>query len=421
MIAWDSAITDILTATAKVYAAMKIAYPTGNYSSGTIVTINVDGSTYNCRCDCTGVIQTIIQVMGYNPNWGVSTVPGHTGDGWYLTDASSSFVLDSEGNISPDWVVLPFDANDVRPGDIRAAASHSHCDIFVDYHNGNAYGLNAGATNAILQSYDASTEYLENLDGTLLAATWTIQDSEAAKILRYVKGVGSNPSGEGNNYQNDESRSLKALDVQLAFLERIVFEYSMRNQDSDYIQVVPGYYANSVCYPDGTYPADGSLGDTWLEFVANYRIRWADSDIEWRDAVKRGLVMMYTMDNSDPLLYGRTIFLKEDGTNDYEASKGYAPIIRTQFPVHFRCVLTDPETHLIDYGRSSAFFTDYSSMNADMRISQVVKAIQLFQFDKDAANKLPEARDNRGYLFLHDEDSLYDRYEYTNWVQGMEE
>lgn len=91
MAAWDAAESAFLTAAAKVYAALGVAHPSGNYGQFT-VDINVDGETYSCRCDCTGVIQCIIRVMGYDPNWSVSSVPGHTGDGWYLTDATSSFV-----------------------------------------------------------------------------------------------------------------------------------------------------------------------------------------------------------------------------------------------------------------------------------------------------------------------------------------
>ena len=421
MIAWDSAITNVLTAAAKVYAAMKLSYPSGQYGSGTSVTITIDGSNYTCRCDCTGFIQTIIQVMGYNPNWGVSSVSGHVGDGWYLTDATTSFVQDLDGNISSDWVVLPFDANDVRPGDIRASATHSHCDIFVDYKNGNAYGLNAGATSAILESYDAGTEYLATNDEDVLAATWTIQDNDTAKILRYVKGLGDNPSSTGNNYQINDSRSLKALDVELAFVEKLEFEYSLRKDAESYHRVVPGYFPTDVCYPTGMEPADDSLGDRWLEFVANYRAQWAITDIEWKEAVLAGLVMMFTLDNSDPLLYGRTIYLHEDGTNDYETSKGLAPIIRTQFPVHFRCVLTDSATHTIDYGRSSAYFTNESATDLDMTVAQIVKAANYFSFQYDASGAIPESEDAHGYLMLNDESTEYTKEDYIEWLTGREE
>lgn len=422
MIAWDRAMSDVLTAAAKVYAAMKIAYPIGEYGSGTFTTINVDGSNYRCRCDCTGVIQTIIQVMGYNPNWGQSSVPGHVGDAWYLADATGPFVMDLDGNISPDWVVLPFDANDVRPGDIRAASSHSHCDIFVDYKNNNAYGLNAGATSAILECYESCTEYLETNEQELLATTWTIQDNDTAKVLRYVRGTGGNPSGSGNNYQVSGTQSLKSLDVELAFVERLRFVYSMRKPGDQYLQVSPGYFSSTAGYPTGDAHANDSFGDTWLEFVANYVYLLVGADDDWIQATQEGLVMMYTLDNSDPLLYGRTIYQHADGTNDYEASKGYAPIIRTQFPVHFRCVLTDAATHSIDYGRSSAYFTNSSSApDADMDIQQIVKATQNLRFLRDASNQLPEAEDAHGYLMLHDDDTPYDKYEYTNWVQGMED
>lgn len=51
MASWDSAQTEFLTAAAKVYAALQIAYPSGTYSTETSVTINVDGVEQQCRCD----------------------------------------------------------------------------------------------------------------------------------------------------------------------------------------------------------------------------------------------------------------------------------------------------------------------------------------------------------------------------------
>lgn len=421
MASWDEAQTTFLTAAAKVYAALAIAHPSGSYGSGTSVTLNIDGSSYSCRCDCTGVIQCIIQVMGYNPNWGVSSVSGHTGDGWYLTDATTSFVLDQSGNLSPDWVVLPFDASDVKPGDIRASSTHSHCDIFVAYVNNNAYGLNAGATNAIQASSNAGTKYLEDNDESDLAATWTIQDNDAAKVLRYVKGSGDSPYSSGTTSSIGKNQSLKSLDIELGFIEPLKFKYFIRDSASVMQQIIPGYFPNTAYYPTSTPSyANDSYGDTWIEFVANYATRYANSDTEWKHAVETGLIMLYTLDNSDPMQFGRTVFLKEDGTNDYEKSRNKAPIIRTQFPVHFRCVITDLETHTKDYGRSSAFLTNQAVPDSNASISNLVKAATNSILRVDATGKVYDVEDKHGYLFLHDEDNSYDREEYNAWLQGME-
>lgn len=425
MTAWDNAELTFLTAAAKVYAALKIANPTGSYSSALTVTLNIDGAEYSCRCDCTGVIQCIIRLMGYDPNWGVSSIPGHTGDGWYLTDATTSFIKDSNGYLTEDWVVLPFDANDVRPGDIRASANHSHCDIFVAYIDGNAYGLNAGSGpntggQAIPKSCDAAIKYLQDSEDADLAATWTIQNNDAAKVLRYVKGSGSSSADSGSTVQPNVSQSLQSLDIQLQFIEPLSFRYLFRDSSGDFIQKEPGYLPLNTCYPTGTIPATDAYGDSWLEFIPSYIARYAESDTEWRAAIENGLVMLYTLDSSDPLLFGRTVILKEDGTNDYEASKDLVPIVRTQFPVHFRCVLTDSVTHSHDYGRSSAFITNQSSNASDAGIAAVVKAHKNSAFIYDASGGIPECDDNHGYLFLHDEDDMYDRSEYTTWVGGLE-
>ena len=131
--------------------------------------------------------------------------------------------------------------------------------------------------------------------------------------------------------------------------------------------------------------------------------------------------MQYTLDNSDPLLYGRTIVLNEDGTNNYAASENLAPIIKAQFPVHFRCVITDVATHSQDFGRSSAIFTNQSAVDYNSEISNIVKSSKNLSFLTDASDKIPEAEDAHGYLFLHDEDTEYSREEYSSWVQGREE
>ena len=427
MAAWDAAESAFLTAAAKVYAALGIAHPSGYYGSGIWVNLEIDGSSYQCRCDCTGVIQCIIRVMGYDPNWSVSSVPGHTGDGWYLTDATGNFVKDENGNISPDWAVLPFDAEDARPGDIRAASSHSHCDIFVDYVNGNAYGLNAGSGpntggQAIPKSCAAGAKYLQDNDQADLAATWTIQDNEAGKVLRYVKGTGSTDT----SFQaiSSSARSLSSLDIELRFIARVEFFYSIRDNNGNFSSVIPGYFpVHSLIVDETGRTATDAYSDSWLDFIPNFTYRYTngEDDKDWQDAVKAGIVLMFTLDNSDPLLYGRTTILKEDGTNDYESSEGWVPLIRTQFPVHFRCVITDVATHSKDFGRSSAYFTNSANDGSDVAITSLITAAKNSLFLTDATGETVDAEDAHGYLFLHDEDKPYDRDEYTTWLQGMED
>lgn len=427
MAAWDAAESAFLTAAAKVYAALGVAHPSGNYGSDIWVNLTIDGSVYSCRCDCTGVIQCIIQVMGYDPNWGVSSIPGHIGDGWYLTDATGNFVKDPNGNISPDWAVLSFDAADVRPGDIRASGSHSHCDIFVDYLNGNAYGLNAGSGpntggQAIPKSCAAGTKYLNDSDPTDLVATWTIQDNDTAKVLRYIKGIGD--STTASEATEDRSQSLESLDIELRFVQRLEFQYQIRKPNGEFNNTIPGYFRTAeLIVDDSGRAATDRFSDSWLEFIPFYIYRYTNSenDTEWQEAIKAGVVLMFTLDNSDPLLYGRTLFLNDDGTNDYERSKDYVPTIRTQFPVHFRCVITDVATHSQDWGRSSAYFTNSANDGSDAKVTMLLLAARHATFMRDASDNIPEAADARGFLFLHDEDESYDKIGYSTWVQGMEE
>lgn len=425
MAAWDAAESAFLTAAAKVYAALGVAHPSGNYGQFT-VDINVDGATYSCRCDCTGVIQCIIRVMGYDPCWPDPNWNGG-GDGLYLTQATTSFIRDQNGNISPDWEVLPFDAADARPGDIRSANSYSHCDIFVDYVNGNAYGLNAGSGpntggQAIPKSCAAGAKYLNDGDQADLAATWTIQDNESGNVLRYVKGAGS--SSQNSSFVTSSARSLESLDIELMFISRLEFFYSLRDRDGKFSKQVPGYFpVHSLVVDDTGTAATDSYSDSWLEFVPNFTYRYTtgEDDKEWQEAIKAGIVLMFTLDNSDPLLYGRTTVVNEDGTNDYSGSEGWVPLIRAQFPVHFRCVVTDVATHSQDFGRSSAYFTNSSSSCDDDSIADVVTAAKNSMFLTDAEGESIDAEDARGYLFLHDGTNSYDKDEYATWLQGEED
>ena len=406
----DNAETTILLAIAKTYAALKIARPSGEYDTNAWVTLNIDGSDYKCRCDCTGVLQAMMRYMGYN------------GDDWNLANATSSFVKDSDGNISDDWVVLDLDHDDARPGDIRAHSGHGHADMFIAYKDDTAVGMNAGWTTGIQKSCEGGTKYLESNNIADLIATSTISDADTADVLRYVKGSGSEPNQQNSTVSNS-SQSLEGLDIQLRFYERISFKYAIRNESGKFETVIPGFFRDEDYYPSilGT-PSDGSYGDAWTEFQVTYVVRYlVNSTDEWTTNVKSGLVMMYTLDGSDPLLYGRTLVLKEDGTNDYEASKDFGVIIRTQFPVYFRCVMTDVATHSQDFGRSSALFTNQSAEDSNCKTTNLVRASKNLSFSVDASGNIPEAEDAHGYLFLHDEDTSYSKEEYSSWVQGRKE
>lgn len=418
---WNKPQTELLTAAAKVFQALSIANPSGTYNSSVTVTLDIDGAEYSCRCDGVGIIICIITVLGYNANWGTSSVPAHVGDGWFLTDATSNFVKDENGNITPDWQVLDFDANDVRPGDIRAAIDRSHCDIFVAIKDSAAYGLNGSSSAGITDSIEGSINYLSDEKEDNLAATSVLENTDVAKVLRFVKDE-SVHEDTGSTSKTSTSQSLKSLDIDLQFIEPLTFKYYIKNQTGQDSQVVPGYFPPNAYFPNGDSATD-SFGDSWLEFVPNYVARYAHDETseesEWEQAVKSGLVMLYTLDNSDPFVFGRTVVVNEDGTNDYESSKELVPIICTQFPVHFRCAITTVE-HAKVFGRSSAYFTNQTANGEEIDLDRLVKVIKNSSFLTDAAGESPNSSDNHGYLFLHDGPE-YDRSEYTSWIQGVDD
>ena len=426
MAEWDAAEEAIMNAACKVWAAFAVAWPSLSYASGTWVTLDIDGTKIPCQCDCTGLLIATITYMGYDAShWPVGS---HNGFGCGLAEATTNFIYNSDGTLSSDWELsrdtsITPKAGDIRGEDSTTASNASHADMFVGYDGDKCRGLNGGSSDGMKVSAAVAKKYLETGGFDITQAAGTIQDGNYTSVLRYVKGSDSPATGSGGSHSSSTSQSLNAVDIELTFIERISFTYSIRNETGEFNDIIPGFRPNRLCYPtdDGTQ-ADDSYGDSWLEFIALYTIRWANNSMEdWEKEVKAGLVMQYTLDNSDPLLYGRTIVLNEDGTNNYAASENLAPIIKAQFPVHFRCVITDVATHSQDFGRSSAIFTNQSAVDYNSEISNIVKSSKNLSFLTDASDKIPEAEDAHGYLFLHDEDTEYSREEHSSWVQGRDE
>ena len=417
MIDLDEAQSTILTAAAKVYSALRVANPAYTFNSELVVVLNIDGFNYNCRCDSVGVIQTIIRVMGYQPNWGSSPISSHIGDGWFLSDATSRFVQDRQGNISTDWEVLEYDASDVRPGDIRASKSHSRCDILVGIADNRAMGLGSGSNLDIQLSCTAGSQFLIDNNAEQLLATDVIPNSDVGKVLRYVRGVGQSISS--SVVQLDSTQSLHSIEVELKFRSKLRFIYKLPDSELKPYVVNMGYFPKTCLYPVADRTANDTYGDCWLTFFATYSVTWSDQpeDEEWKEAVRNGLLMLFTLDGSDPFVTGRTVYLKDDGTNDYERSKGWVPCVKAQFPVYFRCVLTDPETRTKEYGRSSAYITNDTSG----RLVNISNILANSQFLEDASGDSPECEDAHGYLFINDIENLYDKGIYSPWIDGVEE
>ena len=218
----------VIYAAAMVFEAMGRANPTFGYCYCGNRTFDLecrDGKKIDkVRPDCSGMMSAVAQYMGYYTYPGSSYTDTFFGLGYNVTYCWDTGFCDKDGNRSPDWEYLDFDPNDRRPGDmvIRNDGGHIDMYVFTDT-NGKARGFNAGSGgkfpdghcdssgHGIEDSYNLAKYYLDNgnqlptNDGSMGA--WTIQDGEAARVIRY-KGSGSG-RGKGSSESNKNSTVAK--------------------------------------------------------------------------------------------------------------------------------------------------------------------------------------------------------------------
>lgn len=219
----------IIYAAAMVFEAMGRANPTFGYCycGNRLFDLECrDGKKIDkVRPDCSGMMSAVAQYMGYYTYPGSSYTDTFFGLGYNVTNCWGIGFCDKDGNRSSDWEYIDFNPNDRRPGDmvIRSDGGHIDMYVFTDT-NGNARGFNAGSGGAfpdghcdssghgIENSYNLGKYYLEHNnqlpanDGSMGA--WTIQDNEAARVIRY-KGSGSG-RGKGSVKSNKKSNGIKS-------------------------------------------------------------------------------------------------------------------------------------------------------------------------------------------------------------------
>lgn len=216
-------------AAAMVFEAMGKANPTFGYCYCGNRTFDItcrDGKKLEkVRPDCSGMMTAVAMYMGYYSNAaGTSWTDTYHGHGYNVSGCWSNGFLDKDGNKSPDWEYIDFDPNDKRPGDMIIRSDGGHIDMYVfTDSSGNSRGFNAGSGGAfpdghcdspghgIENSYKFGQYYLDNgnslppNDGSIGA--WTIQDSEGAKVIRYVGGGSGRGKGSSENKKSNNSVS----------------------------------------------------------------------------------------------------------------------------------------------------------------------------------------------------------------------
>lgn len=197
--------SDVIYAAAMVFEALGRANPSFIYDASCTTYFDLecaDGTILkHIRPDCSGMMSAVLHYMGYytqRPYIGktVKCGDGYHGEGFGSQDfenaTSINCIYDQDGNISNDWVLLEFNANDRQPGDILVKYNHMDMYLFTVDSMGSWKwrGFSAGSPNGMRASYELAKYYLENNNWEGQSGTGTIQDDTALKILRYV-GTGT--------------------------------------------------------------------------------------------------------------------------------------------------------------------------------------------------------------------------------------
>jgi hypothetical protein len=213
---------DVLYAAAMVAEAMGKANPSYIYDAwgGHYFDLECRDGTIleHERPDCSGLMSAIMHYMGYyTVRPGVNTAMGsgnYHGEGWG-TQAwdegrvrENTCIFDSDGKLSEDWVIIDFDPNDMKPGDIRLMQGHTNMYVYTDS-NGSARGYNGGSPSGFKESETLGIHYLDN-NGDFGNLGDYIDDSRPTLgIIRYV---GKHGSGRGKSIKDKVSttRSVKS-------------------------------------------------------------------------------------------------------------------------------------------------------------------------------------------------------------------
>lgn len=423
---WDLAEQTIIDAATKVFIALGEANPRFRYDNknGNHV-MTIDGRTYRTFLDCTGMMRMIIRVMGYDPNWGGGNASiGHGGAGWFLSDATGPFVKNLDGEISEDWVVLDFDPNDVRPGDIRGHNGHSHADFFIGYDSrGVARGYNSGSSDGMKQSNACALNYLSTGVFDIEKATTTIQDSRTAKVLRYVRGTNGQPYSSPTQTLQSGSIRINSLDVNLKFVPPPEIIFALRTKEGvdpssldSFIESEAGYWK-----PSNLYKISGNTVQSENYSMADNQK--TDIIMRWKNLPKSisKPVLVFTADGSDPKTSGRTIKQTEGG-NDYQNSAGIVVLFSGwSLPLNLRAILVDADKPDEIIASGSGIFTSRtpSAIGSGPALGRIFYYQELLD-DVDADGGTIDTPDNHGYLQLNDSNDLYNSEEYTALISGLE-
>ena len=196
-------VIQAVCAVIKAYEAAGIVGSGNQYSQSKHVTLDFgEGETFSARPDCTGLIDSVLEYMGYDSKSRNSTA------------FVSCTEITSYGNGSKnDWQFIDSPSiSDIQPGDIVVLNGHGEIAAFQD--SGRVYGWNYGSDNGMAKSLKAVNLQLSGMDPSqacVEAGAIINGHGHYDRIIRYlgINGV----TGRANDDKDDNKKDNKKKDT----------------------------------------------------------------------------------------------------------------------------------------------------------------------------------------------------------------
>lgn len=176
----------------KAYEAVGVVGNKGDYNqSGKTHTLTINGKTFKERPDCTGLVDSVIDVMGYQSE-GMNSARFQSAKG----------IKDASGAISPDWQMIDNPSiSSLQGGDIGIIYSGGahHGEIVSGVENNNVYGFSYGWEGGMQRALAAVNDMINNGTDAFTATKnnrGTINGhGRYSRAIRYVgKSTAATPS-----------------------------------------------------------------------------------------------------------------------------------------------------------------------------------------------------------------------------------
>ena len=267
------------------------------------------------------------------------------------------------------------------------------------------------ATANPLETYRTSEDPMVTFDRGSLNPSWTMEGAVEAHDWDYIQLDDSAtdygpPSGGGGG---GSSSSIKAVNIKLRINPPPEILFSLRYPlMSDEVTsenmrpVTAGYYK-----PSDLYEARNSH-----LYKETYQMRdtlRTDIKLSWHFSIQlsKKPVLVFTTDGRDPIEYGRTLYLKQEGdvfVNDYERSANIFPIlVGYALPINIRVALIDADNHSLILTQASAVFTRDSAVSVDEQHDRIIDYCNLVLNDTDAEDNAITGEDRHGYIAVNTE------------------